>query len=218
MMTPEQAERLEFNPCDPTKLWPEERFPVIVAGTLTLDENPQDYFSQVEQAAFTPGSLSPGIELSEDRLLAGAVFAAPDSARHRIGGNYAQLIINRPVYPPVNTLRQGAMNTEYGPAFDLPAEVCSPDPGPYRAPNIRMQPYPGGPYTQAGEHFRSLDSRERFALADNIAQELYSCPEPVIKQCLAHFLAADQEWSRLVAERIAYYTEGGTDPRMPAKT
>ncbi len=90
-----------FNPLDPTKIWPYERFPLIEIGKLVLNRNPQNYFSETEQCAFSPSHLVPGIEPSNDRLLQGRLFSYPDTHRHRLGVNYKQIPINRPLRCPV---------------------------------------------------------------------------------------------------------------------
>jgi len=83
-----------FDPLDATKTWPEDKFPLMPVGKMVLNRNPENYFAEVEQAAFCPASIVPGIELSADKLLQGRVFAYADTQRHRLGPNYLQLPVH----------------------------------------------------------------------------------------------------------------------------
>jgi catalase len=113
VMPYEDAKTYRFNPFDLTKVWPHGDYPLITVGTLTLDRNPDNYFAQIEQAAFEPGNLVPGIGLSPDKMLLGRVFAYPDTHRYRIGPNYMQLPVNQPKVP-VNTYTfDGAMRFDH---------------------------------------------------------------------------------------------------------
>ncbi|PSN55086.1 Catalase [Blattella germanica] len=96
VMTFEEAENLPWNPFDPTKVWPEERFRLIEVGNIILQENPTNVFTQIEQIAFDPGNMIAGIEISPDRLLQGRVFAYSDAQRYRLGANFNQLPPNCP--------------------------------------------------------------------------------------------------------------------------
>ncbi len=94
MLKKEDFEKLDFNPVDVTKVWPETIAKKVLVGTMTLNENPTNYFQQVEQAAFSPGTLVPGIEPSEDKLLQGRLFSYFDTQRHRLTGNFQQIPVN----------------------------------------------------------------------------------------------------------------------------
>ncbi|KAI5475895.1 hypothetical protein MNV49_000728 [Pseudohyphozyma bogoriensis] len=108
-MTPKQAEDFRWNILDLTKIWPHKDYPLREVGKLTLNENPQNYFAEVEQSAFSPSHLVPGIEPSADPVLQSRLFSYPDTHRHRIGTNYAQLPVNAPLHLPANFQRNGAM-------------------------------------------------------------------------------------------------------------
>src|SRR5208337_3893177 len=103
----------DFDPLDATKTWPEDKFPLMSVGKMVLDRNPENYFAEVEESAFGPASVVPGIEFSADKLLQGRIFSYPDTQRHRLGANYLQLPINRPQTPVSNNQRDGAM--QYAP-------------------------------------------------------------------------------------------------------
>ena len=103
------AKGYRFNPFDVTKILPHSDYPLITVGTMTLTKNPDNFFAQIEQAAFSPGNTVPGIGLSPDKMLLGRTFAYADAHRNRIGTNFQQLPVNRP-HVPVNTyLFDGAM-------------------------------------------------------------------------------------------------------------
>jgi len=93
----EEAPAYRFNPFDVTKVWPHADYPLIEVGLLTLDENPQNFFTQIEQAAFSPANLVPGIDVSPDRMLLARIFSYPDAHRYRVGANHAELPVNRPL-------------------------------------------------------------------------------------------------------------------------
>ncbi|KAF6760383.1 catalase [Ephemerocybe angulata] len=106
-MTPEQAENFRYNVLDLTKVWPHGEFPLRPIGKLVLNENPQNYFAEIEQSAFSPSHLVPYIEPSADPVLQSRLFSYPDTHRHRLGANYQQLPVNAPLTPIANFQRDG---------------------------------------------------------------------------------------------------------------
>ncbi|KJA17240.1 hypothetical protein HYPSUDRAFT_70890 [Hypholoma sublateritium FD-334 SS-4] len=108
-MTPEQAEKFRYNILDLTKVWPHSEFPLRPIGKFVLNENPQNYFAEIEQAAFSPSHLVPFIEPSADPVLQSRLFSYPDTHRHRLGTNYQQLPVNAPIAPVHNFQRAGPM-------------------------------------------------------------------------------------------------------------
>jgi catalase len=123
VMPYEQAKTYRYNPFDLTKVWPHGDFPLIRLGRLVLDRNPENFFAQIEQAAFEPSALVPGIGVSPDKMLLGRMFAYADTHRYRIGTNYLQLPVNQPKVP-VNTYTfDGAMRFDHAGA----APVYSPN-------------------------------------------------------------------------------------------
>ncbi|HET7474770.1 MAG TPA: catalase [Dermatophilaceae bacterium] len=96
VMPYEDAPGYRFNPFDLTKVWPHSDYPLIKVGTMTLNKNPDNFFAQIEQAAFEPSALVPGIGFSPDKMLLGRAFAYADTHRYRIGPNYLQLPVNQP--------------------------------------------------------------------------------------------------------------------------
>ena len=126
----EDAPDYRFNPFDLTKVWPHGDYPEIEVGRMVLDRNPTNYFTEIEQAAFEPANMVPGIGPSPDKMLLGRLFSYPDTHRYRIGPNYLQLPVNRPQCPVHSYNKDGAMrfenpgdpvyapNTAGGPAAD----------------------------------------------------------------------------------------------------
>ncbi|WP_308797481.1 catalase [Agromyces silvae] len=116
VMPYEDAKTYRFNPFDLTKVWPHGDYPLIPVGTLTLDRNPQNFFAEIEQAAFSPANTVPGIGISPDKMLMARVFSYPDAQRYRVGTNYNQLPVNAPHAAPVHNYSQdGAQRHAYNP-------------------------------------------------------------------------------------------------------
>lgn len=112
VMTFEQAAKHPQNPFDVTKFWKPEDYPMIPVGKMILNENPKDYFTQVEQLAFSPSHMVPGIEASPDRMLHARIFSYPDSQMYRLGVNFAQIPVNRCPFQVDTYQRDGHMNVE----------------------------------------------------------------------------------------------------------
>jgi catalase len=127
----EDAADYRFNPFDLTKVWPHGDYPPINIGRFTLNRNPADYFTDIEQAAFEPANLVPGIAASPDKMLQGRLFSYPDTHRYRIGPNYLQLPVNRPKVPVHSYNKDGAMRYEnYGDPVYAPNTVGGPQADP----------------------------------------------------------------------------------------
>lgn len=115
-LDPADVEGLDFDPLDPTRIWPEADFPSIEVGRLVLNQTIQNFFAENEQAAFDPGNLVPGIQGSADKLLQARLFAYKDAQRYRIGSNFASLPINCPFMATkrANVYQfDGAMNADF---------------------------------------------------------------------------------------------------------
>jgi catalase len=103
IMSYEEGKTYRYNPFDITKVWPHADFPLIKVGHFTLNRNPQNFFAEIEQAAFSPSNLVPGIDISPDKMLMARVIAYPDAQRARSGTNYNQLPVNTPHAAKVTT-------------------------------------------------------------------------------------------------------------------
>jgi catalase len=120
LMTPDQAPKYRWNILDVTKVWPHKDFPLIPIGKLVLNKNPENYFAETEQAAFSPSHLAPGIEASFDKMLQGRLFSYPDTHRHRLGVNYKQIPINQSRNAPVANHQRDGFMTVNGNGGSLP--------------------------------------------------------------------------------------------------
>lgn len=124
-MTPEQAEKAPFSIFDLTKIWPHKEYPLRPVGKWTLNENPKNYFAEVEQAAFSPSHLVPGMEPSADPVLQSRLFSYPDTHRHRLGVNYQQIPVNCPLhqYNPFQRDGFATVNGNYGATPNYPTKL-----------------------------------------------------------------------------------------------
>lgn len=113
-MTQKEAQKLPFSVYDLTKVWPHKQFPLRRFGKLTLNENPKNYFAEVEQAAFSPSHTVPGMQPSNDPVLQSRLFSYPDTHRHRLGVNYNQIPVNCPMKSGVFApqIRDGGMRVD----------------------------------------------------------------------------------------------------------
>ena len=210
VMEPEKAEQLEFDPLDDTKTWDTRRFPLIPLGMMTLNRNPDNFFAQVEQAAFCPANRVPGIEFSDDKMLTGRTFSYRDAQRYRIGANFAQLPINRPQTPPANYQQDGAMAFGYhtGPVNYYPNSLAQgmpePDsslsqPGPYAQGEVSRQPISKtNDFQQAGALFEQFSPVEQQHLIGNLAAELKDCPEEIRERVLSYLSKANAQYGARV--------------------
>ena len=112
VMTEEEADKMPYNPFDLTKVWSKKDFPLIPVGMLELNRNPANYFVDVEQAAFNPAHVVPGISFSPDRMLQGRLFSYGDAQRYRLGVNNNHIPVNAPKCPVNSYHRDGAMRTD----------------------------------------------------------------------------------------------------------
>ena len=108
-MSDDEHPELDFDPLDDTKIWPEDQFPYLPVGKMTLNKNPENYFAEVEQVAFGTGVLVDGLDFSDDKMLQGRTFSYSDTQRYRVGTNYLQLPINAPKKHVATNQRDGQM-------------------------------------------------------------------------------------------------------------
>jgi catalase len=109
IMTNDEAKTYRFNPFDLTKIWPHADFPLRKIGEFELNRNPVNYFAEIEQAAFAPSNFVPGIDASPDKMLLARIFSYADAHRYRIGTNYNELPVNRPLSEVHSYGKEGAM-------------------------------------------------------------------------------------------------------------
>jgi catalase len=116
IMPYEDAKTYRFNPFDLTKVWPHADYPLVKVGTHTLNRNPENFFAEIEQAAFSPANTVPGIDISPDKMLMARVFSYPDAQRYRVGTNYNQLPVNAPKSPVHNYSQDGSARHSFNSA------------------------------------------------------------------------------------------------------
>jgi len=218
IMPAAEAKTYRLNPFDLTKVWPHGDYPLQVVGKLTLDRNPENYFADVEQAAFDPAHFVPGIGPSPDKMLQGRLFAYGDAHRYRLGANHTQLPVNRPRAATVaNYHRDGFMRADgnfgrarnYEPnSFGGPAETGEPlyaglaTDGP--SGTYEWDSREGDDFVQAGALYRVMDEAARARLVSNIAASLSQVSrDDIIARSIAHFEKADPEYGARVREAVA---------------
>lgn len=140
IMDAKQAREFKWNPFDLTKVWPHKDFPLMDVGVLELNKIPDNYFQDVEQAAFAPANLVDGIGFSPDKMLQGRILSYPDAHRYRIGVNFESLPVNKCPYATTNYHRDGAMRFD-GNEGDSPNYYPNSFDGNYEDDNYKGLPY-----------------------------------------------------------------------------
>jgi catalase len=221
VMTEAQAKKFRWNPFDVTKVWPHKEFPLIEAGVMELNEIPANYFAEVEQAAFAPSNTINGIGLSPDKMLQGRILAYPDAHRYRLGANYEQLPVNRPIVPVHNHQRDGFMaldgNGGSAPNYfpnsfdDIEADKEFKEPPMSLESDVAdtwdRNKNDNDHYSQAGALFRKvMTDQERANTVANFVGALKGVSGPKKKEILMrqldHFHKADKELAILVAKGL----------------
>ena len=205
----------DFDPLDPTKTWPEDKFPLMPVGNMVLNRNPDNFFTEVEQAAFCPASIVPGIEFSADKLLQGRTFSYADTQRYRLGANYLQLEVNKPVVGVNNNQRDGTMQSgqfsgpvNYEPnslAGGMPKEAAeegSPRMYELSGEVARQKISLTNDFAQAGERFQSLSKMDKEHLIDNLAADLMRIPKQIQLRVIDNLTKADPKLGKSVAKGL----------------
>ncbi|MCZ0860115.1 catalase [Methanocorpusculum sp. MG] len=229
IMTEEQAKNHSENPFDITKVWRHAEYPLIEVGVLELNRNPENYFAEVEQAAFSPAHVVPGIGFSPDILLQGRLFAYGDAQRYRLGVNYNQIPVNRAKVAVHDYHRDGKMRVDgnYGgtpaytpnsggfwtaqpevmePALDISGAVYAFDPA---------QDPTDDCFRAGGNLWRILAEDKKQLLIENTARNIAPCTENIKYRHAVHCVWADAEYGErmtkalgLDAARVAELAKG----------
>jgi catalase len=207
IMPEKDAETYRWNPFDLTKVWPHADYPLIDAGILELNRNPENYFAEVEQSAFSPSNIVPGIGFSPDKMLQARIFSYADAHRYRVGTHYELLPVNRPKVP-VNTYHaDGPMrfdapkgaNAYYEPnSFNGPTENkhFAEPPLKISGDADRYNHRDGNDdYTQPGNLFRLMTPEQQQRLFKNIAAAMADVPDNIVQRQLGHFHKADPAYA-----------------------
>ena len=189
------AGKTPYNPFDLTKVWPHGDYPLIEAGMLELNRNPENYFAEIEQAAFSPSNIVPGIGFSPDKMLQARIFSYPDAHRHRLGTHYEALPVNAPKCPVHNYHKDGQMrffpnnanpDAYYEPnSFDGPVENASLSEPPLRISGDadRFDHRHGNDdYSQPRALFNLFDKSQKSRLFSNIAEAMQGVPDFIIER------------------------------------
>ena len=222
VMTEEQTKTFRWNPFDVTKVWPQGEFPLIDVGVLELNKIPDNFFAEVEQAAFAPAHVVDGIGYSPDKMLQGRLLSYPDAQRYRLGANYEQLPVNRCPYATNNYQRDGSMRLDgngggapnYFPnSFDdIEADQSYKEPAQTMDSLVadwfdRNGEGDNDHYTQAGDLFRKVfTDEERTTQVNNFLGSLKNVSGPkrelILNRQLCHFFRADPELGARIAQGL----------------
>ena len=216
VMPEEEAEKTPYNPFDLTKVWPHGDYPLIDVGVMELNRNPENYFAEVEQAAFSPSNVVPGIGFSPDKVLQARIFSYADAHRYRLGTHYEALPVNAPRCPVHHYHKDGPMrffeprhgnaDAYYEPnSFGGPAQDES-----YAEPPLRISGDASrydhregnDDYTQAGNLFRLFDDGQKQRLCANLAEAMQGVPREIIEKQLEHFAKADPAYAEGVRRAL----------------
>lgn len=203
-----------FDILDSTYIWPENMFPMIPVGRMVLNKNPENYFAEVEQSAFSPAAIVPGIDFSNDRVLQGRIFPYGDTQRYRIGTNYSELPVNMPRSPVDNKMQDGPMqlsnskdianylpNTLEGGTPKWVPEKGNPSQE-YVSGNVGRQAIAGDNYYQPGYRYRNMSGLEQKHLVSNIKESLSQAYEPIQRRMIEHFMRTDSDLGNRIAKGL----------------
>ena len=218
VMTEEQAEQMPYNPFDLTKVWYKGDFPLIPVGEFELNRNPENYFQDVEQAAFNPANVVPGIGFSPDKMLQGRLFSYGDAQRYRLGVNHHQIPVNSPkgVQGGYNSYhRDGQMRVDGNrgatlhyepnsynvwqeqPEYNEPVQKVNGD---IKRWDFRQDD--DNYYEQPGKLFRLMQPEEQQRLFANTARNMGCCDEIIKIRHIGNCYKADTAYGRGVADAL----------------
>ncbi len=214
VMPEKDAKDYHLNPFDLTKVWPHGDYPLIEVGILELNRNSENYFEDIEQAAFEPSNVVPGISWSPDKMLQARIMSYADAHRYRIGVNYSSLPVNKPKCPYSTYHRDGNMRSDgnggdsvnYEPnSFGGPVQ----DPS-FSEPPLEVNGHAGrydhrdgnDDYTQPGNLFRLMNKEEQSRLVSNLTEAMQGVPERIQARQVTHFYKADHSYGEMVAEKL----------------
>lgn len=215
VMTEDQAKKCPFNPFDLTKVWPHGDYPLIDVGVLELNRNPENYFADVEQAAFNPANVVPGIGFSPDRMLQARLFSYGDAQRYRLGVNHYQIPVNKPQCPFHNASRDGAMRVDGNEGSTL--HYFPNSYGQWEESKQHAEPPLGldgdawhydfreddnDYYTQPGNLFRLMNDEQKERLFKNTAAEVGGAERFIQERHISNCYKADPAYGKGVADAL----------------
>jgi catalase len=214
IMSEEDAKNAPFNPFDLTKVWPHKDYPVISVGVLTLNENPKNYFNEIEQASFSPSNVVPGIGFSPDKMLQARILSYPDAHRYRVGTHYEMLPVNRPIVE-VNTYNaDGAMNFSDGNSSDAYYEPNSFG-GPKEDSSFLEPPLAidgdanrydhregNDDFSQTRALFELMNESQKEQLFNNIAEAMKGVPDEIVNRQIELFNKVSPDYAKGVKKAL----------------
>jgi len=215
IMTQDEAKNVDFNPFDVTKVWPHSDFPLIDVGEIELNQNPEHYFTEVEQACFSPSNIVPGISFSPDRMLQARIFSYADAHRYRVGTWYEMLPVNRPIVEINHYNADGAMRFDEVKGNDAYYEPNSFG-GPKDNKNYVEPPFPADGdgyrydyrrldndyFTQPRNLFNLMNENQKEQLFNNIAEAMNNVPEFIIERQMKLFEQISQDYANGVKNAL----------------
>ncbi|VAW33445.1 Catalase KatE, partial [hydrothermal vent metagenome] len=214
VMTEAQAESSPYNPFDLTKVWPHADYPLIEVGVIELNKNPENFFAEVEQSAFNPANIVPGIGFSPDKMLQGRLFAYGDAQRYRLGVNHQHIPVNAPRCPVHSYHRDGAMRVDGNFGSTIGYEPNSAgewqEQADYSEPLMNLSGAAGrwnhredvDYYSQPGNLFRLMSMQQKEALFNNTAGSIADASVNVQKRHIENCLKADPAYGAGVAKAL----------------
>ncbi len=213
VMTEEQALKMPYNPFDLTKVWYKKDFPLIEVGYLELNRNPENYFAEVEQSAFNPANIVPGIGFSPDKMLQGRLFSYGDAQRYRLGVNHNQIPVNAPRCPFNSYHRDGQMRVNNNAGSTLGYEPNSygkwQEQPEYKEPPLALngaadhwnfREDDNDYYTQPGKLFRLMSPEQKKVLFENTVRSMGDIPKEIKLRHISNCYKADPEYGQGLAE------------------
>ncbi|MBX3184576.1 MAG: catalase [Polyangiaceae bacterium] len=214
IMPEADAAKVPYNPFDLTKVWPKADYPLIPVGVMELNRNPENFFAEVEQSAFNPAQVVPGIGFSPDRMLQARLFSYGDAQRYRLGVNHHAIPVNAPRCPVHSFHRDGQMRTDGNLGSTLHYEPNSygewAEQPEYREPPLAIdgaadrwdhrvdEDY----YSQPGALFRLMSPEQQQVLFDNTARAMGDAPEPIKRKHIEHCTLADPAYGAGVKQAL----------------
>lgn len=215
IMPEKDAASYRFHPFDLTKVWLKKDYPLIEVGVLELNRNPENYFADVEQAAFNPANVVPGIGFSPDKMLQGRLFSYGDAQRYRLGVNHHQIPVNAPRCPYHSFHRDGSMRVDgnygstlgyepnsYGEWQEQPEFAEPPLALEGAASNWNFREDDDNYYTQPGLLFRLMNSQQQEALFGNTARAMGDAPREIKIRHIGNCLKADPAYGKGMADAL----------------
>jgi catalase len=215
VMTDEQARAHKHNPFDLTKVWPKADYPLIEVGVMELNRWPDNYFAEVEQAAFSPANVVPGISFSPDKMLQARLFSYGDTQRYRLGVNFNHIPVNAPKCPFHSYHRDGAMRTDgnlgatpnywpnsKGAWIDHDPRLTEPPLEWSGAAAHWDHRVDDDHYEQPGNLFRKMTPAQRQVLFENTARAMGDARLEVRQRHIANCLKADPAYGAGVAKAL----------------